>query len=363
MNTLSRLTELVTKGNWSFHSDGVLFTRRNLTPRARWNIILQLLSKQLRLESTLGIPYSLVVEPASVCNLNCLTCPAGQNRKMCSPAVLRMEDYKKTIDLIGEYLTFIQMWSWGEPCLHPQLAEMIAYARSRGIVVITSTNAHFLNDEEQVTKLVNSGLNELILAVDGTTQEVYEKFRPGGDLQVILTGIRNLVRIKQEQGTTTPRLHMRMVINPFNEEQKDDFLELARELGVDVVSYKKVDIGMGGLSGDESMLPKNKDYIIFSHYGDYPYKCVAFWGFPALSSAGNIGLCSLDAERRTDLEHITTIDDFKQAWNSSKARKFRRAIKKDPDAFAFCRECICREPDFKNAYFDSTLLKPAPPQA
>lgn len=93
---------------------------------------------------------------------------------------------------------------------------------------------------------------------------------------------------------------------------------------------------MGGLSGDESMLPKNKDYIIESHYGDYPYKCVAFWGFPALSSSGHIGLCSLDAKRRTDLAHISTIDDFKQIWNSEKARKFRRAIKKDrmPSPFA-----------------------------
>lgn len=358
MNALTRLAKLVSQGTWSFYSDGVLFTRPNLSYRARFNLILQLISKQLRLESTLGIPYSLVVEPASVCNLNCVTCPAGQNHKMCSPAILRMEDFQKTIDLIGEYITFIQMWSWGEPCLHPQLPEMIAYARSKDIVVITSTNAHFLNDDQQVARLVNSGLNELILAVDGTTQEVYDRFRPGGNLEVVLAGIRNLVRIKREQGVTTPRLHMRMVINPFNEDQKDEFLNLAQNLGVDVVSYKKVDIGMGGLSGDESMLPKNKDYIIESHYGDYPYKCVAFWGFPALSSSGHIGLCSLDAKRRTDLAHISTIDDFKQIWNSEKARKFRRAIKKDPDAFPFCRECICREPDFKNAYFDCTILTP-----
>lgn len=357
MNPLYRLAKLVANGEWSFYSDGVLFTRNNLSYRARINIILQLLSKQLRLPYTLGIPYSLVVEPASVCNLNCTTCPAGLNHKMCAPAILRMEDFKKTIDMIGEYLTFIQLWSWGEPFLNPDLAEMIAYARRRDIVVITSTNAHFLSDDENMIKLVHSGLNELILAVDGTTQAVYEQFRPGGDLNRILEGIQNLVRIRNNEGCTTPRLHMRMVINPYNEEQKDDFLRLAQEMGVDIVSYKKIDIGMGGLSGNDGLLPKNKDFIIKSHNGNYPYKCVAFWGFPALSSSGHIGLCSLDSERRTDLGHIADMDDFKKTWNSGKAQKYRRAIKKNPDAFPFCRECICREPDFKNAYFDATVLK------
>jgi MoaA/NifB/PqqE/SkfB family radical SAM enzyme len=245
-DNIIRLNKLIFYGEWSFFADGVYHTRRNLSVKARFNLLLQLLTKKFRLPISLGIPYCLTVEPASICNLRCSTCPAGLKRVMCKPVLLGFEDFKRTIDLFGEYITYIQLWSWGEPFLNPALTEMIAYAKKRDIVMVSSTNGHFLDDETMVVKLVHSGLDELILAVDGTTQEVYEQYREGGDLQRVLAGIKELVRIRAKEGSTLPRLHLRMVINPYNEHQKDDFAALASSLGVDLVSFKKIDTGWAG---------------------------------------------------------------------------------------------------------------------
>lgn len=352
-----RIIGLFFYGEWQFFADGVSFTRKNFSLKARLNLLLQILNKRLRLPMTLGIPYCLTVEPASVCNLACSTCPAGLKRKMCNPTLLRLEDFKRTIDLMGDYLTYIQFWSWGEPFLNPAIADMISYAKKKGIIVVSSTNGHFLQDDDNMTRLVHSGLDELILAVDGTTQDVYKLYRQGGDLGRVLEGIRNLVRVREREGTNTPRLHMRMVINPFNENQKDEFAELGRGLGVDLVSYKKIDIGMGGVTGDDSLLPKNPDYIIKFCNNDYPYRCNNFWNFPVLSSDGNFALCSLDSERLTKLNHVSKIKKVKLTLNSTQARAFRKAMKKDADAYPFCKECACRQPDFINAYFDITWMR------
>lgn len=357
MNNVDRLTKLVLKGEWNFKSDGQHFTRKGLSVKARANLMLQLLSSSMRRPVSFAVPYCLAVEPASICNLQCPSCPAGVKRVLRSPSLLELANFKRTIDMIGDYLTHIQLWSWGEPFINRNIYEMIEYAKKKNIIVVSSTNCHYLTDEKDLVRLVHSGLDELILAVDGTTQEVYQKYRKGGNLDKALEGIRNLVGIKKREGVKAPRLHMRMVINPFNEDQRDEFIALARGLGVDVVSFKKIDTGMGGLDADNCLLPKNKDYALNFTSDHDKYRCYTFWNCPVLCSNGDIGMCSLDSENITDIGNITDIKSFKKAWNSARARACRRDLIKDADHFQFCRECTKREPEAKdNDYFDVTYF-------
>lgn len=357
MKNAERLTKLIFKGEWDFKSDGQHFTRKGLSVKARANIILQNLSNTMRWQVSFALPYSLAVEPASICNLQCPSCPAGLKRVMRTPSLLDLDHFKKIIDKIGDYLTYIQLWSWGEPFINPKICDMIEYAKKRGIIVVSSTNGHFLTDEDNVVRLVHSGLDELILAVDGATQEVYQRYRQGGNLDKVLEGIRNIVSIRKREGVKTPRLHMRMVINPFNEDQRDEFTALARHLGVDVVSFKKIDTGMGGVEANHCLLPKNKDYALEFANKSEPYRCASFWNYPVLCSNGDLGLCSLNSGSGTDIGNIAEIKSFRRAWNSSKAKACRMNIKKDANHYPFCLECPKREPDFKdNDYFDVTFF-------
>ena len=52
---------------------------------------------------------------------------------------------------------------------------MVEHANKRGIYTITSTNGHFMNDKNAI-RTIESGLDRLIISIDGTTQEVYESF-------------------------------------------------------------------------------------------------------------------------------------------------------------------------------------------
>jgi hypothetical protein len=102
-----------------------------------------------------------------------------------------------------------------------------AYASSKGIYTATSTNAHYLNDRN-ARRTVESGLDRLIISIDGTTQDVYEQYRVGGRLEKVLEGARNIVRWKKELKSKTPFVFFQFLVVRPNEHQLDDIRKLAK---------------------------------------------------------------------------------------------------------------------------------------
>lgn len=353
---IARILRLIFKGEWDAHMDGFHFVRKNLGMQARINIILQRFTHIFRPALSLGIPYYITVEPASICNLRCPICPSGLKQTLRNPALLSLTDFKNMIDDIGDYLVCIQLWEWGEPFLNPDIYQMITYAKKKGIIVVTSTNAHFFNKQENVERLVASGLDGLILAVDGTTQEVYEQYRVGGNLDQVLDGIRLVVKTKRELKAEKPRLLFRMVINAFNEHQIDDFRKLGRDLKVDMIGLKKINCHMGGSEKSAFVLPQEETYIRPRQGKGYQYHCTIPWCNPGLFSDGNISLCSLAPHGETSLSKIAPGNSFCQIWQSRSAREFRKNMKRDHDYYPFCRNCDCREPDFLDSRFEIQTL-------
>ena len=116
---------------------------------------------------------------------------------------MEFDTFRKFIDEVGDYLFLILLWDWGEPLLNPRLFDMVAYAKAKGIKLVTSTNAHLLTDRDMCRRLIESGLDTVIVAVDGLSQETYSTYRRGGDLSVVFKGIRTLV---EEGGICNQRL-------------------------------------------------------------------------------------------------------------------------------------------------------------
>jgi len=103
-----------------------------------------------------------------------------------------MDLFKKTVDEVHEHAFFLTLYFQGEPYLNPLFLDMVNYASQRNMYVGTSTNAHYLS-EENARKTVESGLDKLIISIDGTTQETYQQYRVGGQLNKVLEGTRNIV--------------------------------------------------------------------------------------------------------------------------------------------------------------------------
>ena len=99
--------------------------------------------------------------------------------------MLQQNFFKDTIDQLHKDLWYLVFYFQGEPYLNPSFLDMVKYASQKKVYTATSTNAHYLNDEN-AKRTIESGLDRLIISIDGTTQEVYQQYRVGGQLHKVI---------------------------------------------------------------------------------------------------------------------------------------------------------------------------------
>ena len=93
--------------------------------------------------------------------------------------MLKKELFESVIDQLAPTLAYLIFYFQGEPYLHTGFLNMVAYASEKKIYTATSTNGHYL-DDEAARQTVLSGLDRLIISIDGTTQETYASYRSPG---------------------------------------------------------------------------------------------------------------------------------------------------------------------------------------
>ena len=118
---------------------------------------------------------------------------------------------------------------------------MVKYASDKGIYTATSTNAHFLKDD-QAKATVLSSLDRLIISIDGTTQDTYESYRVGGSLDKVVEGTKSILYWKKKLKSKTPHVVFQFLVVKPNEHQIPEVYKLANELGVDQVVLKTAQI-------------------------------------------------------------------------------------------------------------------------
>jgi MoaA/NifB/PqqE/SkfB family radical SAM enzyme len=197
--------------------------------------------KAQKMTSSIGFPISMAIEPTTSCNLRCPECPSGLRQFTRPIGMLEPTFLRKTIDEVYQELIYLTFYFQGEPYLNPNFLDMVKYASDKGIYTSTSTNAHYLN-KEQAKKTVESKLDRLIISIDGTTQETYEQYRIGGQLQKVIEGTKNIIEAKRELKSNTPHIVFQFLVVKPNEHQLEDVKKLAHDLGVDEVVFKTAQV-------------------------------------------------------------------------------------------------------------------------
>ncbi|NPA44977.1 MAG: radical SAM protein, partial [Chlorobi bacterium] len=217
-----------------------------------------LLSIIFKTKKRFGFPVSISIEPTSVCNLKCPECPTGLDELTRYKGHIDFNIYKKAIDELSPYLVSLILYFQGEPFLNKDIFNLIEYsAKTKNIFTITSTNGHFL-DIETSKKIINSGLDKLIISVDGTSQEVYERYRKTGNLNTVIQGVRNIISAKKELKSKTPFIVIQFLVFKFNEHQISEIKKLSKDLQVDKLELKSAQIY--DFKNDNNFIPSNKKY-------------------------------------------------------------------------------------------------------
>lgn len=290
-----------------------------------------------------SFPYMLQIEPTNMCNLNCPLCPVGRNELGRKPHHMSFEEFKSIVDDMKDYLLFLVLWEWGEPFLNPELPDMIEYATERGIKTVTSTNAHFLLDDDYVSRILKSGLSTLIVAIDSLKQDKYKKYRIGGNLDKAFLGLKNVLRLKKELKVKT-LINFRMVINKYNENELRNMRKIAKHLRVDRFTVKSINpsCGLSGLV--EDYIPKNPQYRRFKYEknSDKPIQvnrpCDVLWYMCNIHSNGNVVPCSYDYSGKLIFGNVHE-KPLSEIWNSKAAQELRKQLFFEKETIPMCKEC------------------------
>jgi len=180
-----------------------------------------------------GLPVSISIEPTTACNLRCPECPSGLRAFTRPTGMMKKELFESIVNQLPQ-LSYMIFYFQGEPYLHTELLDMVKYASKKKIYTATSTNAHFLSNEG-AKRTVESGLDRLIISIDGTEQETYQSYRVGGKLDKVIEGTKNVLRWKKVLKSKSPHVIFQFLVVKSNEHQIDVVKALAKELGVDEV--------------------------------------------------------------------------------------------------------------------------------
>ncbi|MFQ6082957.1 MAG: radical SAM protein [Candidatus Aminicenantia bacterium] len=338
---------LLFKRKLQFQFDRIPLKAENISNKKLRNLFLIGLNRILPMAKTMGFPYMAHISPSGLCNLRCSICPTNDHQTK-GRTLLPFETFKKFIDETGDYLIYVILWSWGEPLLNPDMYRMIKYAEARNILSVTSTNLNKFSREE-AKKLVSSGLDALIIALDGLTQETYSKYRRGGNVEKVIEHTRMLVEEKNKTGTKKPLINLRMVVSKDNEHEIEDYKLLARDIGVDMVSFKAFSTRQSGYADpelDKRYAPEDKKYHWYKYLSDFApdrrikkFNCKFPWTKPTLFADGEILSCEFDFHYEHPFGSIND-QSFKDIWFGPYAKKFRKHFKKNRDNIDFCKDCV-----------------------
>lgn len=292
-----------------------------------------------------AMPMSLSLEPTTACNLGCPECPSGLKMFSRPTGNLRSELNRKIIDELSPYLIYLNFYFQGEPFIHPTFLELVKYAKSKKIYTATSSNAHFFT-EEKAKQTVESGLDRLIISIDGSTQESYEKYRIHGDLEKVIEGTKRIVAWKKKLKSKTPHLIFQFLVVKHNEHQIPEIEKMAKELGVNEVRYKSAQVY--NYENGNPLIPDNEKYARYKKLPGGKYvlknkmdnKCWRMWTSSVITWDGKVVPCCFDKDAVHRLGDLSQ-QSFIEIWNSGEYVSFRKAVsasRKDIDICSNCSE-------------------------
>lgn len=320
--------------------------RKNLTYARSLNALKVLssyyVSKLIRKPVQWGKPISFSIEPTTSCNLRCPQCPSGLRSFSRPTGMLSRSVFEQAVNELHRTTGYVTFYFQGEPYLNKQFLDMVGYAHKHKMYTATSTNAHYL-DVENAEKTVTSGLDRLIISIDGTTQETYGKYRIGGKLEKVLEGTRNIVEAKKRLKSSTPHIIWQFIVFGHNEHQLEEVKGMAREYGVDELAVKSAQI-YDYETGSE-LMPDNSEYSrydkkaeSYSIRNELMNHCWRLWNSCVITWDGKVVPCCFDKDGTYRLGNLSD-HSFASIWHNAQYSAFRKQVLKGRKYIDICRNC------------------------
>lgn len=288
-------------------------------------------------------PYILFVEPLYYCNLACPLCDRQvfDDARDGDAGKLSFEIYDRVLDELGDYLFQCQIFGQGEPLMNWKLTrQIIERTHARRIFTELSTNCTLL-DEETADEIVDCGLDYLVCAIDGVSQESYEVYRVGGRLDAALAGLHHVIAARERKKSAL-MIEWQFLVHAHNQHEVEAARRMAEELGVTLRLAP-----LRGMEWDAQLqdywLPKTgawaHEFDTARPLNDFP--CYFLWRSLVLNSNSKIARCLIyqNATQYTDLRRGSAMDAYNHRSVQQARRLFRREAPLTEEFPIPCRSC------------------------
>lgn len=312
-----------------------------------WNLLLLRVSfyygKIVKRPIHFGQPFTLSIEPTTACNLACPECPSGLKQFTRPTGKLNIELHERMLQQVYKSVFYINYYFQGEPFLNPKFLSLIRQAKQYNIYTATSTNAHFI-DQKKAREIVASGLDRLIISIDGLTQETYESYRVNGKLEKVIEASKWLIAAKKEAKRNTPYLIFQFLAVAQNEHEIPAIYQLGKSIGIDEVRIKTAQLY--DYEHGNPLMPKNEKYARYNQQKDGTYKlkyktgnhCWRMWSGSVLTWDGKIVPCCFDKDAQHVLGSLD-VNSFHEIWNNKAYKTMRGAVLTKRHEIDICKNC------------------------
>jgi len=283
------------------------------------------------------------IEVSTFCNLRCSECPSGLRKFTRPTGRISLDFFQKTIDQVKNHLIYLTLYFQGEPYTNSEFLKMVGYAHSKGIYTATSTNGHFLTPEN-AEETISSGLDRIIVSLDGLNQETYATYRVSGEVEKVKEGLTNLVEVKRKAHSRTPYIILQFIVFAYNRHQIEAIKAYGKEVGVDEVQIKSAQV-YDFEKGSDLLVEENK-YSRYERSKDggwqirsaLPDRCWRLWSACVMTWDGKIVPCCFDKDADHRLGDLNDAS-FEEIWKNESYADFRKKVFTNRKQIEICRNC------------------------
>lgn len=260
-------------------------------------------------------PIHVDIESTNACNLRCPFCAVTfKNWGPYRRGYMEFDLFQNIIEEgVAKGFCSAKFSLRGEPMLHPKLAEMVKYAKDKGILdIYFNTNATLL-DEDNINSLIDTGLDRISISFEGTTREVYESYRVGAKYEDVLSNVKALRRSRDRRGLSYPQIRAQTVLLP---ELKDGFPQY--------VEFWQ------GIADEVAYLDDRQETPEDDHRGLVAdWACPFLWQRIAILWDGTLLPCLMHGVSDFSLMSLGNVKEvsIKEAWQSEQAAYYRELHK------------------------------------
>jgi len=274
-------------------------------------------------------PGVVLIDTISYCNLRCSMC--GHRNMKRRKGIMDFNLYKKIIDEISVRDKNIRVWLvfFGEALIlrKRNLFDMIKYAKNKGLTdVVLNSNGNLL-DEETARGLINSGLDAIYFGIDAFSEDIYSKFRVGGNYKRVVSNILNLIDLKRTLKADKPDVNVQFVQMEENSHEIEQFIDFWRSKNA-IVKIRPM-VSWAGL-------------VKAPNLNDNVERWPCYWAMQTMSIAddGRVVLCAVDVDGRYIAGDINK-QSLYEVWNGN-LREIRDLHRNsDYGKLPFpCNECL-----------------------